>query len=145
MAGLNRRFGTPHVLLTIIWIFSVAGILSGFSLETLASYSALGGLIIFLPLQISAVRLPVLYPEQYRTSDFKLKGFWLWFCPVVGILMVVFFSIIILYDLKSPLKVGGFFLFVFTGSVYYFTRKKYLLSKGIRLEDLSNHGQNWDT
>jgi hypothetical protein len=102
-------------------------------------------LIIFIPIQIAAIKLPVYYPEHYRKSGFKLKGVWLWICPVVGILMVVFFSIIILYDLNSPLKVGSFFLFIVTGSVYYFTRKKYLFSKGIRLEDLSNHGQNWDT
>jgi len=102
-------------------------------------------LIIFIPIQIAAIKLPVYYPEHYRKSDFKLKGFWLWFCPLVGILMVVFFSIIILYDLKSPLKVGSFILFILTGSAYYFRRKKYLISRGIRLEDLSNHGQNWDT
>ena len=82
---------------------------------------------------------------HYRKSVFKLKGFWLWFCPVVGILMVVFFSIIILYELKSSLKVGSFILFIVSGAVYYLKRKKYLLSKGIGLEELSNHGQNWDT
>jgi APA family basic amino acid/polyamine antiporter len=142
---LNRRFGTPHVFLTIIWIFSLVGIISGFSLETLASYAALGTLIIFIPVQMAAIKLPAYYPEHYRKSVFKLKGFWLWFCPVVAILMVVFFSIIILYDLKSPLKVGSFILFIVTGSAYYLARKKYLLSKGIRLEDLNKYGKNWDT
>ena len=139
---LNRRFGTPHVLLTIIWIFSITGVISGFSLETLASYAALGTLIIFIPIQIAAIKLPVYYPESYREAGFKLKGFWLWFCPVVGILMVFFFSIIILYDLKSPLKVGSFLLFIASGSVYYLMRRKHLLSKGIKLEVLSNHEQN---
>jgi hypothetical protein len=55
---------------------------------------------------------------------------------MVGILMVVFFSIIILYDLNSPLKVGSFLGFILTGLVYYLIRKKYLHSKGIRLENL---------
>ena len=136
LGRLNRRFGTPHIFLTIIWLFSLAGILSGFSLETLASYASLGVLIIFIPIQIAAIRLPKLYPDRYRTAGFKLKGFWLWFCPMVGILMVVFFSIIILYDLNSPLKVGSFLGFILTGLVYYLIRKKYLHSKGIRLENL---------
>jgi hypothetical protein len=43
------------------------------------------------------------------------------------------------------LKVGSFILFIVTGSAYYLARKKYLLSKGIRLEDLNKYGKNWDT
>jgi hypothetical protein len=88
--------------------------------------------------------LPILYPEQYRRSEFKLKGFWLWFCPIVGILMVLFFSIIILYDLKSPVKIGSFLVFVISGVAYYLVRKKCLHSQGIRLEDLRQNERNWD-
>ncbi|MBT8370623.1 MAG: amino acid permease [Deltaproteobacteria bacterium] len=143
MGRLNRRFGTPHIFLTIIWLFSIAGIISGFSLETLAAYAALGALIIFIPIQIAAVRLPQVYPEHYHKSRFKLEGFWLWFCPSVGILMVVFFSIIILYNLKSPLKIGGFIVFIISGMIYYVLRKKYLGTKGIRLENLRSHEADW--
>jgi APA family basic amino acid/polyamine antiporter len=145
LGKINQKFSTPHIFLTIIWLFSVLGITSGFSLETLAAFAALGALIIFIPIQIASVRLPVLYPEKYRKSGFKLKGFWLWFCPMVGIVMVVFFSIIILYDLKSPVKVGSFMLLAISGIVYYLIRKKYLRSRGIRLEDLSKNEGNWDT
>jgi len=60
-------------------------------------------------IRAKSLKLSVYYPEHYRKSGFKLKGVWLWICPVVGILMVVFFSIIILYDLNPPLKVGSFF------------------------------------
>lgn len=144
LGRLNRRFGTPHIFLTIIWIFSLAGIVSGFSLETLASYASLGVLIIFIPIQIAAFRLPKLYPDRYHQAGFKLKGFWLWFCPLVGILMVVFFSIIILYELNSPLKVGSFMGFILTGLVYYWIRKKYLRSKGIRLDNLRVNEASWD-
>jgi APA family basic amino acid/polyamine antiporter len=141
---LNTRFGSPHVLLTVIWIFSVTGIVSGFSLETLASYATLGVLIIFIPIQIASIRLPKLYPDRYHRSKFKLKGFWLWFCPSVGILMVVFFSIVILYDLKSPLKVGSFLLFIFSGGVYYSLRKRYLRSTSHKLKNLNRNESTWD-
>jgi len=144
MGKINKKFSTPHIFLGIIWIFSMVGIISGFSLQTLAAFAALGALIIFIPLQIASIRLPVLYPEQYRKSEFRLKGIWLWFCPIVGILMVLFFSIIILYDLKSPVKIGSFLVFVISGVAYYLIRKKYLLSQGIRLEDLRQNEANWD-
>ena len=96
-------------IFVIIWIFSIAGIGSGLSLKTLASYAALGALMILIPIQIAAIRLPKLHPERYQRAAFKLTGFWLWFCPSVGILMVVFFSILIIYDLKSPLKIRWLF------------------------------------
>jgi APA family basic amino acid/polyamine antiporter len=144
LGRLNPRFGTPHILLTIIWILSVAGIVSGFSLETLASYATLGVLIIFIPIQVAALRLPTLYPDRYRQSDFKLKGFWLWACPLVGILMVVFFSIIILYDLRSPLKIGSFLVFILSGALYYGLRKRYLGSSGFKPGNLLKHESTWD-
>ena len=145
MGRLNHRFRTPHVFLTMIWLFSIGGILSGFSLETLASYAALGALIIFIPIQIAAIKLPVVYPKHYRQSGFRLKGFWLWFCAIIGISMVVFFSVIILHDLKSLLKIGGFIFFIISGTTYYLWRKRYLLVKGIRLEDLRIHETDWNT
>jgi APA family basic amino acid/polyamine antiporter len=139
LGRLNRRFGTAHVFLTIIWIFSIAGIVSGFSLETLASYASLGVLIIFIPVQIASIRLPKLYPDHYNDAGFKLKGFWLWFCPMVGILMVVFFSIIILVDLESVWKIGWFIAFIASGIIYYQWCKRYLSKNGIRIEDLINN------
>jgi amino acid transporter len=133
---LHQRFGTPYVLLTIVWGLSVLGILSGFSLKTLASYAALGGMIIFMPVMMASVRLPSLYPEQYEKSGFKLKGFWLWFCPIVGMLLMVFFVIIILFDLRSAWKIGCFMAFIASGIIYYQWRKRYLAGKGIRIDEL---------
>jgi len=136
MGRLNQKFGTPHVLLTVIWVLSVLGIVSGFSLETLASYAALGGLMIFLPVQIAAVRLPVLYPAQYQQAAFKLQGWQLWFCALVGVMMVIFFSVVILFDLKSLWKIGCFVAFILSGIGYYHRRKKYLETKGIQITKL---------
>ncbi|UCD78399.1 MAG: amino acid permease [Desulfobacterales bacterium] len=135
LGQLNQRFGTPHVFLTLAWLLSVLGIVSGFSLATLASYAALGGMLIFLPVMVASIRLPRRYPEAYAKSGFKLKGFWLWFCPIVGILLMVFFSIIILLDLKSAWKIGWFMTFIASGVIYYQRRKRYLAAKGICIDE----------
>jgi APA family basic amino acid/polyamine antiporter len=135
LGQLNQRFGTPHVFLTLAWLLSVLGIVSGFSLATLASYAALGGMIIFLPVMVASIRLPTLYPDEYKKSGFKLKGFWLWFCPIVGILLMVFFSIIILFDLESARKIGWFLAFIASGIIYYQRRKRFLAAKGIRIDE----------
>jgi len=133
---LHRRFGTPHVLLTIVWGLSVLGILSGFSLETLAAYAALGGMIIFLPVMAASVRLPALYPDRYANSGFRLKGFWLWFCPLIGALLMIFLGIVILADLQSVWKIGWFAAFIASGIIYYQLRKRHLAGKGIRIDEL---------
>lgn len=133
---LHRRFATPHVLLTIVWGLSVLGILSGFSLETLAACAALGGMIIFLPVMAASVRLPALYPDHFANCGFKLKGFWLWFCPLVGMLLMIFLGIVILIDLQSVWKIGWFTAFIASGIVYYQWRRRYLAGKGIRINEL---------
>jgi len=142
LGQLNQRFGTPHLFLTLAWLLSVLGIVSGFSLETLASYAALGGMAIFLPVMIASVRLPKLYPTQYQQSAFKLRGFWLWFCPLVGTLLMFFFSIIILIDLNSVWKIGWFIAFIASGTIYYQWRKRYLSKNGIMIGDYIK--ANWD-
>ncbi len=140
LGKVNRRFGTPHVLLTLIWLLSIMGVLSGFSLKTFASYAALGGMIIFFPVLIASTVLPRRYPKEYLNSDFSLKGFWLWFCTSVGLLMVIFFSTIILLDMRSPVKIGLFLVFIASGGLFYMARKHYLLRNGIDLGDIKKRG-----
>ncbi len=141
---IHPKFKTPHILLTGIWLLSLVGIISGFSLATLASFAALGGLIIFLPIQIAALKLPRLYPHRYRHAGFKLKGLWFWVCPLSGILMVFFFGAIILYELKTLINIGCFCVFIFSGGLYYHLRKTYLHHQGIDLLETIDQERDWD-
>ena len=99
-------------------------------------FFTLGGMIIFLPVMVAAVRLQLLYPEQYKKSDFKLKQFWLWFCPFTGMLLMLFFGTIILLVLKSVWKISCFIAFIASGIMYYQLRKRYLAGKGIQIDEL---------
>ncbi len=144
LGKIHPRWHSPHILLLMIWVLSIFGIISGFSLQTLGSYAALGGLIVFLPTMLAAIRFPKLFPELYQKSRFKLKGFWLWFCPLAGILMVLFFGLVLVIDLKSPVKIGWFFAFVFSGILYYQIRKKQLLKQGIDLEQIVKKTEDWN-
>jgi APA family basic amino acid/polyamine antiporter len=139
----SRRFGTPWLLLALIWVSGLIGIFTGLDLETLASYAALGGLLIFFPIQIAALRLPRLYPDRYEASPFKLKGFLFWFCPIVGMGIVLFFSLAILSDLKTPARLIIFLAFILSGIFYYGLRRHYLAGRGIHLADLL-HKEDFD-
>ncbi len=142
LGRLHSRFRTPHRLLTAVWLLSMLGIASGLSLETLASYAALGGLIIFLPLQIAALRLPQVLPDEYRASEFKLRGAWLWICPGVGLLVVLLFGTVILVDLGTPAKIGAFAGFVLSGIACYGWRIRQLRARGMGPRRLAP-GERW--
>jgi APA family basic amino acid/polyamine antiporter len=132
----GKRFGTPYLFLSLIWICSLIGVYAGLDLETLASYAAMGGLLIFFPIQIASLRLPHLYPDRYKASPFKLTGFLFWFCPIVGMGVVLFFSLAILSDLKTPVRMIVFMLFILSGIVYYWLRLRFLAKRGVHLADL---------
>jgi len=143
LGRLNTAFGTPYILLAIIWGSTLIGIWLNLPMKTLASYASLGGLIIFFPLMIAAIKLPKLYPEKYHFSAFKLNTFLLRFCAFTGIVMVLFFGIVIFIDLKTLLNVFGFFGFFISGALYYVLRKRYLFKNGVDLNDLIGK-EDWD-
>jgi len=131
LGWLHPRLGTPQVLLGVAWLISVGGVLSGLSLETFASFAALGSLLVFAPVLIAAWRLPRRLPGRYAAAAFKLGRGGLGFCVAIGLCMVLFFGAVILVDLKSPLKLLLFCLFVLSGAVYYVLRTRQLARRGI--------------
>jgi APA family basic amino acid/polyamine antiporter len=126
----------PWVLLTLIYLLSILGVISGFSLNTFASYASLGGLVIFLPILLAAWRFPKHYPEKFRNSPFKISSFWLKVSVTVGLLMVFFFGIIILYDLKDVFEILLFLMFIASGYGIYLLRKARLKKLGTPLDSL---------
>ena len=142
LGRISHGFKTPYRALTLFWVLSVLGILSQFSLETLASYASLGALAITIPLQLVALTFSKKYPDYYAAAIFKLKGPWQFICPLAGIFMALFFGLIILVDLASFYKIGGFILFVLSGAVYFHLRKLYLLGKGIDVNKLKDK-EDW--
>jgi APA family basic amino acid/polyamine antiporter len=143
--SVNSRFGTAHILLAVIWLFSVLGVALKLPIETLASYSALGGMIIFVPIMIASMKLPKAYPEAYENAYFKLKGFWIWLCPVVGFIMIAFFSLIIIADMRDDWrKIAFFVLFAVTGVAYYQLRKMSLKKRGVILEDIKGRNDLYE-
>lgn len=141
---VNRRFGTAHILFLAVWIISMIGVLSGLSLETFASYAAMGGILVFIPVLLASLALPRRFPEKYRDAAFKLTGFWRFLCPAVGMAMALFFCLVILADLKSLVKIALFVLFILSGFAYYEARKCFLLKRGVDLEQKIKN-DNWIT
>ena len=123
LARINRRFGTPHWFLLIIFLISSAALLlAGERVETFAVFASLGGIIIFIPVMGAALRLRKHHPELYARSTIQLKGFFYFFAPAMGLLLCLLVIAVLLIDLSSHR--GGFvFLAIFlvwvvAGAVY---------------------------
>ena len=74
--------------------------------------------------------------KHYAAPGFRLKGAWLYFCPAVGFAMSLFFSIVILSQLKSAANIILFLIFILSGFLYYAARKRHLRGRGVNLDDL---------
>ena len=117
LARINRRFGTPHWFLIIIFLVSSAAlIVAGERVETFAVFASLGGIIIFIPVMGAALRLRKHHPELYARSSIQLKGWLYYFAPAMGLVLCLLVIAILLVDLSSH-RGGFFFLAIFIGWV----------------------------
>jgi len=117
LAAVNRRFGTPHWLLTLIFVLSALSLLlAGNRVETFAIFASLGGIVIFVPVMGAAFRLRGSFPEVYARSALKLRGPLYYLAPAAGLLLCLLALVILLVDLASRER-GWLFLLVFLGWV----------------------------
>ena len=48
------------------------------------------------------------------------------------------------YELQSFFKIISFLAFIVSGLLYYLFRKRHLRAIGVRIEDLTKKGDQWD-
>lgn len=129
LTSINKRFGTPHWFLTLIYVISSAAILllGEENLSLFAVLASIGGIIVFIPLLGAAIQLPKKAPEAYRNSPFKLRGKWLYMAVGVGFLLSLLILSILLVDLLSypaGLIYGIiFFLWLIAGAILFMYKK----------------------
>jgi basic amino acid/polyamine antiporter, APA family len=123
IARINKRFGTPHWLLTITFVVSAISLLAvGDRVETFAVFASIGGIIIFIPVMGAALRFRRLNPRAYEKSKMKLKGAFYYIAPIIGLLLAAIIIAILLVDLSAH-EYGMLFLVIFIvwtagGAVY---------------------------
>jgi len=98
LAKVHPRFKTPWTFLTIIWALSVVTIIARIPIEIFANYAAIGGLIIYIPVMISAMLLKKRRPEAYENAPFKLRGALYWIAPSFGLLLSIMTIVMLLFD-----------------------------------------------
>jgi APA family basic amino acid/polyamine antiporter len=135
LAAVNRRFGTPHWLLTVIAALSCASLLlAGDSVETFAIFASLGGIIIFIPVMIAALRLRRHFPDVYQRSTVRLRGAMYWIAPIGGLVLCVLVIAILFIDLfsreRAMLYLGVFAGWLVAGAAWAWLRRRHLARRG---------------
>lgn len=109
---VNRKFGTPHWLLTFYYILGVIPIVTGVSFTTI-SQLGVGILLIssIFPV-LSAARLPRKYPDLYQSAPFTMKPALLYTIVVIAVGLLFFQGYLLLSRLSVPLLMGTMLLLV---------------------------------
>lgn len=106
LGAVNEKYGTPHWLLTLFYLFGVIPIIFGISLETI---SALGtGVILFgnvIPV-IASTQLAKKFPDQFSKSSFKFPPIWINIIAIVAVLLLVFQGYLLLSTLSKSTIIG---------------------------------------
>jgi L-asparagine transporter-like permease len=127
LAGTNR-FGAPHRFLSIIWALGVVAIVVNVPAGTFEIFASAGGIIIFIPVMLSALLLRKKLPERYASAPFRLEGPLYWICPVTGVLLALLILGMLLSRLE-PLPLVFFLAWLIAGVVFYAWKRR-ILARG---------------
>ncbi len=140
-AGLGRispKFGTPSRAVILAGSLSVLGlvllvVIGMKNVVRIASVFSQGFMLMSLLACLAMLLLPRKMKERYDAASFKLKGFWLYFFTIGG--MILFGTLIIIGWYQDPFSALVFFILVATGLIYYYLRRWFLKRKGVSFEE----------
>lgn len=84
LGSVNKRFGTPHYLLSIMFLIGIVPALTHISVSVIASAASAIGQLLFIIILIAALRLRYLRPELVAASQFKLGMKTQWVFTILG-------------------------------------------------------------
>ncbi len=139
-AGLGRiskRFNTPSNAVILAGALSITGlillvIIGMKNVVRIASVFSQGFMLMSLLACLAMLLLPSRMPQRYEAATFKLKGFWLYFFTIGG--MIIFGSLIVVGWIQDPFSALVFGILAVTGLIYYYFRRWFLLRKGVSFE-----------
>lgn len=130
LGKVNKKFGTPHWLLTVFYVVGLIPILTGLSLETI---SALGtGVLLVanvIPI-IASSQLPKKYPELYMKAPFKLSKTALNIVVVLAVILLAVQGYLLLSSLSYKFMIGA--------GIYMVAAALYVIIFGNRLNIKKN-------
>lgn len=127
LAAVNKKYNTPHVILTLVWIIGLIPILTGFNIQKITQLTMILTSITNLILFVGFLRLPKLFPEQWKKSTYYMSNFLYNTLIIAAIIVAIFIFILLsLSDATIQVVIGNIVLFVaaYVYSTYRIKAKK---------------------
>ncbi|KIL42276.1 amino acid transporter [Gordoniibacillus kamchatkensis] len=101
LGAVNKKFGTPHWLLSIFYLVGLIPLVTGVSLESVTEMG-LGLYLInsVLPV-LAATQLPKKYPELYEKSMLRMKPRNLYFLVGISVVLQIFQGVLLLKNIPA--------------------------------------------
>lgn len=141
LGKVNKKYGTPHWLLTIFYIIGVIPIITGMPLAIIASLGTGVFLLANVIPIIAATKLPKKYPERYKTAPFKLSPTTLNVVVFIGVALLLFQGYLLMSSLSYKIIIGAIAYMVVAAIYVIIVGNKRGLNKnlGFEVETSSNH------
>ncbi|GAA1948839.1 hypothetical protein GCM10009689_32630 [Brevibacterium antiquum] len=107
LGAVNRRFGTPHWLLTLMFIIGVAPILLSLDMENIANAASALQQVNAVIILIASIRLRKLFPGLHAASTFTIKRSLHWVLLVVGIAVSCLQFVLLTSDLTGTVIISA--------------------------------------
>ncbi len=130
---INKKFSTPDVAIGFIFLISAVGVFLAYAIEKYAILAVLGLLVIHLFAATAVFRLPKIRPDLFKRARVQFSPFWRWFTWIGSLVVALFFMIMGMAD--DVMGAIFFISLMVLGVVYWHLRKRYLLKKGVDLEE----------
>jgi APA family basic amino acid/polyamine antiporter len=123
MGVVNKKFGTPHIILTIIYLIGIVPVISGLSLQFISQLGTAAIQIANILPILSALFLVKKYPEAHKNSKFKFSA------PVLAVIVGVSIVLQLIqgYFLLSDLPKTALFaaaVYIVIAAIYTLLRSK---------------------
>lgn len=141
LGKVNKKYGTPHWLLTIFYIIGVIPIITGMPLAIIASLGTGVFLLANIIPIIAATKLPKKYPERYKAAPFKIPPKTLNVVVYIGVALLLFQGYLLISSLSYKIIIGAIAYMVVSALYVIIVGKKRKFNKnlGFEVDTSSNH------
>lgn len=141
LGKVNKKYGTPHWLLTIFYIIGVIPIITGMPLAIIASLGTGVFLLANIIPIIAATKLPKKYPERYQAAPFKLSPKTLNVVVYIGVVLLLFQGYLLMSSLSYKIIIGAIAYMVVSALYVIIVGKKRKFNKnlGFEVDTSRNH------
>lgn len=121
VGSVNKRFGTPHYLLTVLFLIGVVPAITHISISVIASAASAIGQITFIFVMIAGLRLRYLRPDLHAASPFKLGVKTQWTLTILGTAVCLYQTYLLTQGLTAGVWMA-LLVWIAVGVVWFFIR-----------------------